>query len=368
MNNLHSDFTDKREEQYGFHHSVFTILFIFCWICYGNGPLQAQEVRFVQSLASPLLINPAMTGDLPGRFRVSLINRQQWSPALGAPIESYAFGGDAKFKINGEKDRFGLGILFFSDRFSTFQTHVNHISLSTSYHKSLSANNNSILQAGLQFGVGQRGVNYENFTFEDQFDGINKYNHATQEILPPNSLANPELAFGLQYKTRLRADRLFYIGVSGYHLIKSQVAYYSKIINDNVPFSKENYLFRRFHLYTGMHIERQSIRYSPSFKASTQGPVSELSIGGTIRRQFYDSKISAIHLGTWLLGGNNDDGWGMKSLAAMIGTEFNGLIIGFSYDQLFHDYFKGVGGMVAFELSLTYIGNYENDFTYCPTF
>ncbi len=355
----------------GKYHGGFAIcthIFIIVLAFFTRTGIHAQEVRFVQSFAPPLLLNPAITGDIPGRFRINLINRNQWNPALGAPIESYAFGGDAKFYINKAKDRFGLGILFYSDRFRTFQTHINHISISSSYHKYLSSNNRSVLQAGLQFGVSQRGLNYENFTFEDQFNGVNKYNGTTQEILPPNSLAHPELAFGLQYKMRLSKERFIFAGISGYHLIRSQVAFYSKILNDNVPFSKDNVLFRRFNLYAGMNIEQKHLQYAPTLRISSQGPINEVKLGGTVRTQFYDAKISAIHLGAWLLGGNNGQSTGLKSIAAMVATEFNGLIIGFSYDQLFHDYFKGVGGMVAFELSLTYIGNYENDFNFCPSF
>ncbi len=332
----------------------------------GLNAVEAQELRFVQSFASPLLVNPAMTGDIPGRFRVSLIHRNQWSPALGAPIVSYSFGGDARFQIKGKSDYFALGILFFSDRFASYQTHINHMSVSTAYNKQI--NRNSSLQAGMHLGVSQRGVNYENFTFEDQFDGIKKYNQPSAEILPPNSLAHPELAFGLQFKTRYNKGRSFYIGTSGYHLIKSQVSYFSKIEDNNVPFSKENYLYRRFHVYAGLVVEQDKMRYNPSIKLASQGPLKDISLGGTIRRQFYDARLSAFYLGAWVIGGNNGSQFGLKSIAAMVGTELNGLIIGLSYDQLLHDYFKGVGGMVGFELSMTYIGNYENDFNFCPTF
>ena len=48
-----------------------------------NLPSQAQDVHFTQFNASPMLVNPALTGAFGGEWRASAIYRDQWRSVVG---------------------------------------------------------------------------------------------------------------------------------------------------------------------------------------------------------------------------------------------------------------------------------------------
>ena len=332
----------------------------------------AQDVNFNQIFTIPQLLNPALTGDIDGTFRVYSLNRDQWRPALGRSLRSFVFGGDAKFYVNqnsGGKDLFAGGITFYSDRTSLFDFYTNHISLSGAFHKSLNPNKNEYISVGLNFGVSQMGVNYENIYFEDQFNQIDKYDLPTNEYLPPNSLAYPSLAIGFHYKKSITKDRHVFMGIAGYNLLKDEVSFYAAVNDLNAPFKKSNILLRKVNSYIGLKLRaNESLTWSPRIRYSMQLPYQEISLSATARQQFYTTKGMALHFGGGLQLGNINDQLGLKRVALQAGYEINGLILGVSYDHNFNDFIRKYGGMGSVELSITYIGEHENDFEFCPTF
>ena len=61
----------------------------------------AQDPQFVQFYASPLQLNPAMTGVHPGKWRVVANYREQWSSILDSkPYKSLSASFDAKSTVS----------------------------------------------------------------------------------------------------------------------------------------------------------------------------------------------------------------------------------------------------------------------------
>src|SRR5579863_8951550 len=82
---------------------------------------KAQDIHFSQYYASPLSLNPALTGNVNGVFRASFNYRNQWFniPTLNsiAPYQTY----QASFDMPLLRDRlgndgFGVGAMFYNDK------------------------------------------------------------------------------------------------------------------------------------------------------------------------------------------------------------------------------------------------------------
>ena len=98
-------------------------------------------------------------------------------------------------------DYFGAGFSLIADRTAIYNVNQNILSLYGSYHKALNADRKQYLSAGLNFGIAQRNVNYEEIYFNDQFNGLDQYSLGTAEILPSNNFAFMDLGLGVSYMT-----------------------------------------------------------------------------------------------------------------------------------------------------------------------
>src|SRR5947209_5190581 len=96
--------------------------------------VKAQDPNFSQFFASPLTLNPALTGKFDGTLRVAGNYRNQW-PTINNAFTTYTASVDAgilKGKIP-EFDQFGVGVLAFSDKAGNGILQNNAIALSTAY-------------------------------------------------------------------------------------------------------------------------------------------------------------------------------------------------------------------------------------------
>jgi hypothetical protein len=77
----------------------------------------AQDPNFSQFFASPLTLNPAMTGKFDGVYRVAGNYRNQW-PTIYKAFTTYTASFDMGILKNRipEYDQLGVGILGFSDQ------------------------------------------------------------------------------------------------------------------------------------------------------------------------------------------------------------------------------------------------------------
>ncbi|TNE50337.1 MAG: type IX secretion system membrane protein PorP/SprF, partial [Bacteroidetes bacterium] len=205
-------------------------LYVFTLIAFLQH-LQAQDQHFTQFYASPLLLNPGLTGAFEGRYRVGTIYRDQWRKVLDNPIQTFAVAADLRFDAPAKKvhdDAIGLGLMFFTDKVNVVDFNTTQIALSLAYHKALSADNRQFLSLGVQGGLTQRNVNYESLEFQDEFDGSTGYTLPTGETLPENNFAYPDVNIGLNYMARFGRTGAFFAGVALHHVLEPEVSFYGK--------------------------------------------------------------------------------------------------------------------------------------------
>lgn len=348
------------------------MLIIFGLIFTLNPSLEAQDPHFSQFYASPLTLNPALAGSSPGNYRVAVNYRDQWRGALDNPLRTFSAAGDLKFYINENRKRPDIaagGFMFFSDQVSDFDLNTNHIALVGAFHKSLDQNFDHYIGAGIQLGLIQRSINYEDLFFQDQFNSIDGFNLPTSELLPANNFAFLDFAVGLNYSIAPNKDRMYFGGVSYSHFTTPNISFYKFDETPNPTLVRENALFAKITGYAGMSTrtgERMEVQPRVLFLA--QGPHTEVNLGSNFKYKLDDYGEKYLHFGPWLRTVNNEAGFGVESIVASIGIELKNILFGFSYDHSVGDLITDRKGLNALEISITFLGEVDNNDGFCPTF
>ena len=340
-------------------------------VCFNYLALSAQDEHFSQFYAMPIQMNPALAGAYEGTYRMSLIYRDQWSNNLDSPYKTIAAGGDTRFKVDfgnkNFKDHFGVGLYFTSDRVAEFQSFSNQVAGYFAYHKKLTDRVPSYLGAGIKLGVIQRNINYDNLTFQDQFNQINAFEGFTSETLPPNNLGFFDTSFGLNYFVNADKTR-YYAGFAIHHLTNPNISFFSRIDNPNPNLDLSETLDSRYVFHLSMDTEIQyRLELQPRVIYQSQGNDNQLDIGTNIKYTF-ESLNSGLVLGMWVTAINDLDGTHLENITPLLGLIQGNFIFGFSYDIHLRDTFNTPFGFNTFEFSIRFSGEHVNDANFCPTF
>jgi len=335
--------------------------------------MQAQDQHFTQFYAAPLTLNPGLTGAFNGRYRAAFIYRDQWRKLLDNPYSTFAASADVRIPLklirSRSKDAVGVGVLFYNDRVPVIDFSTNQMILSLAYHKSLSPKNDHFLSLGAQAGIAQRNVNYENLFFEDQFNGLDGFYNVSGETLPENNFSYSDYSVGLSYTYAPEQKLGVYAGFAMFHLLEpEQSFYYDPDRPDNSP---TNTLLMKYVAHLGLTIPIGSgVQIQPRGLVYSQGPHLAMNAGTNFRFLLSKTSSTALHLGGWARPVSGvDNKLTMDAVVLMTGIEMNNFLIGFSYD-LNLDALNTAGSkqQSAFEISVAYLGQYEDDTVLCPKF
>lgn len=330
----------------------------------------AQDKHFTQFYAAPLTLNPAMTGNFPGRYRVGIIYRDQWRGAFDDPYTTFSAAADVRFDVRHNsryKDAVGVGLLFFNDKVSGIDFVTNQIALSGAFHKALDYDNRQRLSLGAQIGLLQRSINYERLTFDDEFNSIDGFTLGTRENLPPNNFSFSDLNVGLNYVIRFDKKTVLNVGGAMHHVLQPQVSFYPA--TQNAP-GGDSKLYARYSAQVSYEFpvgERMSA--IPRALWAKQGPHMELTAGSNLRIPIDSYTGNAIQAGIWARPvSNEDDSFSLDAIIAMIGLEWNNVLFGLSYDINLDDITTYKQGQQSFEFSILYLGDFDNESILCPKF
>lgn len=350
--------------------TLFTLLVVVSTFSF------AQDQHFTQFYAAPLTLNPALTGAFNGKYRLAMVYRDQWRQVLDEPYVTIGGAIDTRFQFGSKRklknDAFGAGVQFFSDRVPSVDFATNQIMISGAFHKSLNRNATEFLSLGVQLGIAQRNVNYEQLNFGDQFNGNNGYTEPTSEVLPENNFSYGDISIGLHYSVAPRRGTAFFIGGAMHHITEPQVSFYiDKNANDGTEFHGDSKLFRKYTAHAGMQIPLGGyVQLLPRALAYIQGPHLATNVGSNIRFLVNERSGTALHVGGWARSVRNEDSkFSLDAVVAMMGLEFNNFLLGFSYDANINS-LTGTAArrQSAFEISLAFLGQYEDDTVLCPKF
>src|SRR5688572_27094227 len=192
-----------------------------------NKKSYAQDPSFSQFFSSPLNINPALTGNINGDWRIISNMRTQWiGPA--SPYNTGTVSYDSKIFQNKianvveEKGTFGVGaMLMYDQAFAGIQKST-YGSLNLSYSMVLANNESNVQRLGVGFGAiyGRRYIDFGRLDFEEQFTGNGfDTNLPTGEYALSNMKPYFSASTGLTYSIKSEKSNLD-MGVAAFHVNK----------------------------------------------------------------------------------------------------------------------------------------------------
>lgn len=361
-----------------------TFLSAFCALimaCLSHSAM-AQEAVFAQYYASPIHLNPAMTGVFNGQYRMNANYRQQWSGIFSdVPIRTIHAAFDARVKVK-RSDYFGFGINAVNDETGgAGRIKATRGNASVSFQKQLGGSRyrsqSSFLSAGLQVGLGQHAVNIGGVWFDRQYDSLsNTVNTslASGEVTPRSNLYT-DYNLGLLFYTLWDENHSFYVGGSLHHISRPNISFFG---------DAKEVLRRRITFHSGGEIPfNKELSIMPSGMMTIQGPAMWAAVGANFRYTNRDWNEAAVRVGGSFRVANkyiattDKEGKSVQTGTGILGDAFtatgvleiNRLLIGASYDIHASKLRFPTNSRGAWELSIIYtVAEKRRVRTDCPHF
>ena len=333
----------------------YTILILIT--CLANTCLLAQDPHFSQFFASPLTLNPALTGRFDGNFRIAGNYRNQW-PSINNAYTTSTVSADFAILQNSiaAPDRWAVGLMAFSDAQADGVLKNTYYSVSTAYHKALDEDGFHMVSIGFQGTFAQKRLNTANLKFEDQLrsDG---FTGITNEIFDPRSLNINyfDINAGLMFSGVFGQGANYYAGASLYHINKPKES-----------FSGADFALQpRYTLHGGVYFPvgaTATLHTSALYQG--QAGANEAVLGAALGFNLngdLEYSPTTFYVGSWLRF--ND------ALIPYVGLEFNKFRVGASYDVNTSKLRTASNSQGGFEISLIYIGKKDTEKGInCPKF
>ena len=195
----------------------------------GTATITAQDIHFSQFYASPLNLNPALTGVMNCNVRLSGNYRNQWASVLKAnAFSTYSVSYDQRIPV-GRSDFFGVGGSFWGDKAgeSNFATLQGRLSLSYSKKMSGGRKSGNYLVVGADAGASQRSIDFLNLRYGSQHDnqGGHDPSKPTNETFENDNFIFADVSAGLLWFSVFDEDNNFYIGGAFSHLNRANQSF-----------------------------------------------------------------------------------------------------------------------------------------------
>ncbi len=305
----------------------------------------AQDPNFSQFFASPLTMNPAMTGKFDGVYRIAGNYRNQW-PSINNAYTTATISADFGIMKNriSDLDQFGIGFMGFTDRAGNGVLTNNYAAISLAYHKGLDENGYHQLGAGFQGTYMNKSLNLNKVYFQDQltpfgFTGVTSESFTSQQV----NLHYFDMNAGVFYNGSTNGYNNFYLGASMYHINRPKES-----------FQKGNFLLSaRTTLQAGGKIpvgSYNAIHFAANH--SMQAKANNTMIGGAYAMNLNNDEANPtnFYFGSWYRFGD--------AVIPYVGLEFGEWHFGASYDVNTSSLKPASNSRGGVEVSLIYIKKY----------
>ncbi|MCO5248513.1 MAG: PorP/SprF family type IX secretion system membrane protein [Chitinophagales bacterium] len=326
--------------------------------------VHAQDYKFNQFYNAPLNLNPALTGKLPGLYRLVANYRVQSKP-VSTPVPYNTLSVSADFGLTPNKysgDILGLGLIASSDRQAAGALKTTDIMASLAYHKSFGYDHNHYLSVGFQFGLKSRKLDVSQLYFESQFNqSINGFDLSLPnlESFDKESFIRMNMNTGVFWSSNFSKVLSAYAGVSMFNLMKPK---------DNF-FDSDAERAMKLNGHGGVVINlNDKIMINPNAIYFRQSNLSDWVAGSTLAYNLSGSSHpyeTSAFVGVWYEG--------TGAVIASAGMQIKSIQFTFSYDRTISDLKQANSGFGAFETSIIYQSpSRDNEKRYsimhCPKF
>jgi type IX secretion system PorP/SprF family membrane protein len=327
---------------------------IFIFLVLITNVVAAQDPSYSQFFASPLTLNPALTGKFNGDLRIAGNYRNQWPTVNNAYITS-SVSVDMPIlqdKIR-EGDRWGLGMMAMTDKTANGILTSNYFALSTAYHKTLDENGWHTIGVGFQATYANRTLDGPRLHFLDglQIDGTWLPSASEPVNLQVVTASYVNMNAGILYNGSLDGNNEVYFGVAMYNINQPKASFLGA--NDiTIP--------NRLTIHGGGYFPSPSTgtTWYVSGLYNKQATASEVVLGGALEIQASteEDKLVNVYIGSWVRLNNVSD-----ALIPYVGLDYGSFNLGMSYDvnvSAFKTASESQGGV---EISLIYIFKKSTD-------
>jgi type IX secretion system PorP/SprF family membrane protein len=323
---------------------------------------KAQDPHYSQFYYSPFIVNPALTGNIEGNWRVGLNYKNQWG-SISAPsvYSTPSVWGDVRL-YNGRftGNSFGIGGIVLADRAGDGNLTTTSAMLSAAYHQALDNSGNFHLSAGGNLGWCQKSIDLARLDFYDEFTGTGfQEGFASADPIFNSAFSYFDVGGGIAFSGLLTDYSRINLGASLHHVSKPTESFY--------VVERSNQLGIRYAVHGTATIGVKNKMYIfPSALYQLQTSAQELVAGVNFG---YNFSVSRYRVGTIVYAGSairaND------AVIPTIGMMTQGLKVGLSYDVNISDLQAASSGQGGFEVAVVYTGGTppkKGKRNYCPRF
>ncbi|MEJ8817961.1 PorP/SprF family type IX secretion system membrane protein [Lacibacter sp. H407] len=281
----------------------------------------AQDPNFSQFFASPLTLNPALTGKFNGQVRVAGNYRNQW-PTINNAFRTGTASVD--FGILGNRipefDQFGVGVMGMYDVNGDGVMKNSFFSGSVAYHKGIDEDGFHQIGVGFSGSYAQRRLDFGKLDFEDELTSLG-FTGNTAELNGINTgflnINYADVNAGVIYNGATNEYNNFYIGASVYHINRPKVSFLGAdyIMNPRFTIHGGGYfpIADATTLFVSANHQRQAGATETIFGAA---------VGFTVNQDF--ESPTDVYAGAFFRYGD--------ALIPYAGLEFGNYRLGISYD------------------------------------
>ncbi|MFT6320519.1 MAG: type IX secretion system PorP/SprF family membrane protein [Granulosicoccus sp.] len=330
----------------------------------------AQDRQFSQFYASPMNLNPAMTGVFEGSFRAVINYREQYNSILDIhPFRTISAGFEKRFRIV-NSDYLSVGVTAMQDQSGVAGYGQYRGSLSTSYMKQVGGSRYSsqsqYLIAGAQVGFGQNRIDPTRLWFSAQFDqptvSVNNSIDNQEANLTTSTDVFLDFNAGLMWYARLDENKSVYIGGAVNHIAPAQITLYDQGPGET--------LHMRITGHAGAEIPlNRELSLLPAILVMSQGPSFQTNFGANFRYSNHDWREVAIRVGLWSRISKTVEGGHADALIISTILEMERINLGLSYDVNTSSLKTASQSRGSLEISLIYVHPTKTKYKVnCPKF
>ncbi len=341
----------------------YFLLFIAIGLFVACVSLSAQDVHYTQFYTDALRINPAMTGNFSGDYRLGLNGRNQWQ-SVPVPYRTGSVYADfVPFKSesrSGIQRWGGAGLNLLYDYAGDGRLSMLEVRTSAAFHAAFTPN--FYVSAGASAAFRQRSIDFSRLYFGSQWtDSGFDLGSLSQEDLVQQNFGYIDVAVGANLSYQVPQVCNIYFGASVLHLNRPTETF----------LGSDNRVGSRLALQLGGSFVLRRLLLEPAMYYSTQKQAAEWVMGtnvvwhtkGDYNRKGLRESGTKLYAGLWYR-------WG-DAISPLVGLEWKSYRFLVSYDVNISALQTASRNRGGIEVSLVHVGAFKKRFKsdiYCPRF
>lgn len=320
----------------------------------------AQDLHFTQFNLSPLTLNPALTGNFYGTFRIGGIARTQWSTFTTGYFTGSVYVDAPIIQGFRKQDWVGVGVHLFQDKSGSLGLEYNAAGLGATYHLGLDKEANNVLSIGFQGASAKKQLDplkVNDLVLPDQLFGGGTGGMDLGK-LSQKGKGYQDYTAGIMYQGVINDITDMKVGFAVFHLNTPRQGSIFNNGGERIPMRLTG------HATVNTSI-MEKILLSPSLVFHKVGPATEIALQALGGWVFNEEKNIIFHFGPGYRFGD--------ALQILTGLDYGSIRAGVGFDMNISQLSPASGSFGALEVGVGYIARIykkpkADNLLICPRF